>query len=105
MNSIADVYFCNNKRLMNDFTEKPTRIGRSTVNGMLLGPKTVWIKLALEKRSEEIILNLQDVFYLSNRSSNLINLNLLINAAILFDNKCHNLHNKASRKPLAFAQQ
>lgn len=66
MDSAADVHVCNDQRLMTDFTEKPTKVGGSTADGVSPGRGTVRIRLALEDGSEGVILNLRDVFYLPN---------------------------------------
>lgn len=54
---------------------------------------------------KRIILNLWNIFYLPNSSSNLVNLSLLNIANIFYDIECHILYNKTSWKPLAFAQR
>lgn len=74
---------------MTDFTEKPTKIGRLIVDNISLRCRIVQIRLALKDENEEIILNLQDIYYLSNNLSNLISLSLLNDVSIFYDNKYH----------------
>lgn len=105
INSTANVHICNNQKLMTDFIEKPIRVRGSTADGMSPGRGIVRIRLILKDRSKGVILNLRDIYYLSNNPSNLINLRLLNNANILYDNERHNFYNKVSKKPLAFAEQ
>ena len=105
IDSAANVYVRNNLRLMTDFAERPTRVGGSTSDGVSPGRGTVQIRLVLEDGSERIILNLWNVFYLPNSPSNLISLSLLNDADIYSGNKQQVLYNKASWKPLAFAQR
>ncbi len=105
IDSHADVYVSNNLRLMTDLAEKPTRVGRSTLDGVSSGRGTVQIRLALEDGSKGIILNLRNVFYLSNSPSNLISLSLLNDVGIYYNNKEQALYDKANQKPLAFAQR
>lgn len=104
MDSAADVYVCNDLRLMTDFIKKPTNVGGLTVDGISPGYGTMRIRLALEDGRKEIVLNLQNVFYLPNSPSNLVSLSLLNDANIFYNNERHTLYNKTSRRPLAFAQ-
>ncbi len=90
---------------MTNFTEKLTRIEGSTADGVSPGRGTVRIRLALEDRSEGLILNLRNIFYLSNSPYNLVSLGLLNDASVYYDNKRQALYDKISRKPLAFAQR
>ena len=105
MDSGADVYVCNDLRLMTDSAEKPTRVGRSTSDGASPGRGTVQIRLALEDGCKRIILNLRNVFYLSNSPSNLISLTLLNDVGIYYNNEEQALYDKANQKPLVFAQR
>lgn len=43
---------------MTNFAERPTRVGESTLDEVLLGQGTVQIRLALENGIEGVILNL-----------------------------------------------
>ncbi len=99
MDSAADLDVCNDLRLMTDFTERPTRVGRSTADGVSAGRGTVRIRLVLKDGSEGLILNLRNVFYLPNSPSN------LNDAGVYYDNERHALYDKIIRKRLAFAQR
>lgn len=81
-----------------------TRIGGSTLDGILPEYETVKIRLAKEDSSKELILNLQNTFYLPNRPSNLVSLGLLNDTGIYHKNENQTLYNKVSQKPFAFAQ-
>ena len=105
MDSTADVYVCNDFRLITDYLANPTRVGGSTSDGISPGRGTVKIRLAKEDGSKGLILNLQNVFYLPNSSSNLVSLGLLNDAGIYHNNKNKTLYDKVSRKLLAFAQR
>lgn len=87
MNSITNIYICNNLKLIIDYVVNPTRIGDSISNGILLGYKTIKIRLAKEDRSKKLTLNLQKVFYLSNSISNLVSLRFFNNTNIYHNNK------------------
>lgn len=104
MDSAADIHICNNRRLMTDFTEKQTRVGGSTTNGVSPGRGTVWIRLVLKDKSKGVIINLWDIYHLSNSLLNLISLDPFNDISILYDNKRYNFYNKLIRKPLGFAQ-
>lgn len=105
VNSAADVHVCNDKRLMTNFMENPTKVGRSTSNGISPGRGKVKIRLALQDRTEGLVLTLTNVFYLLFSPSNLISLGLLNNAGIFYHNEDQTLYNLETRKTLAFAKQ
>ncbi len=90
---------------MTNFAERPTRVARSILDGVSPSRGTVRIRLALEDGSERIIINLRNVFYLSNSPSNLISLSLFNDARIYYDNEEQALYDKASQKRLAFSQK
>lgn len=66
IDNALNVHVCNNLRLMTNFTEKPTKIGRSIADRLSPKRGIVWIKLVLEDRSKKVIHNLRDIFYLPN---------------------------------------
>lgn len=80
----------------------PTRVGGSIVNGVLPRHIIIQIRLVLKNESKGFIFNLQDIYYLPNSPSNLISLSLLNDISIFYDNKHHNLYNKARKKSFAF---
>lgn len=104
IDNTVDIHVCNDLRLMTNFIEKPTNAGGSIVDGISPGSETVQIKLDLEDGQEEVILNLCNVFYLSNSPSNLVSLSLLYEANIFYDNQHYILYNKTGWKPLTFVQ-
>ncbi len=90
---------------MTHFAERPTRVGGLTSDGVSPGRGTVWIRLALEDRTEGVILNLQNIYYVSNSPSNLISLSLLNDVGVYYDNEQQVLYNKTSQRPLVFTQR
>ena len=104
MNSVANIYVYNNLRLMTDFAKKP-KIGKLTLDKISPGQGTIQIRLALEDKIEGVIFNFCNIYYLSNSSSNIINLNFLNDINIYYNNKWQVLYNKANQKPFAFIQQ
>lgn len=82
---------------MTDFTENPTKVGRSTSDGILLARGKVRIRLALKDGTAGIKLTLTNVFYLPNSPCNLVRLGLLNDAGIYHHNKDQALYNLHSR--------
>ncbi len=105
IDSALNVQVCNNLKLMTDFTKRPTRVEGSTVDGVSPRCGTVRIRLALEDRSEKLIFNLRNVFYLPNNPSNLVSLGFLNNVGVYYDNERQALYDKISQKPLAFEKR
>ncbi len=105
MDSAVDVHVCNNLKLVTNFAERPTRVEGSISDGISPGRGIVQIRLALEDGTEGVILNLQNVYYFPNSSSNLISLSLLNDADIYYDNEQQVQYDKASQRPLAFTQR
>lgn len=80
----------------NGIIKRPKRVEGSILNEVLLGWEIIWIKLALENKTKRIILNFYNIYYLSYNLSNLINLSLLNNTNIYYDNEFQALYNKIS---------
>lgn len=55
MDSTADLYICNNLKLMTDFAKRLIIVGRLILNEVSLGRGTIQIRLALENRIKGII--------------------------------------------------
>ena len=104
MDSAADVHVCNDKQLMHDYTERPTRIGGSTSEGVSPGRGKVCLHLA-NNNEDRVILNLKNVYYLPNSPSNLVSLALLNDHGIYYNNEKEKLYDKSSRKILASAKR
>lgn len=104
MDSAADVHVCNEKSLMMGYQELPTKIGGSTSDGISPGRGSVRLRLALKDGSEGLILNLRNAFYLPNSPCNLVNLGLLNDSGVFYDNEAETLYQVKTRKPLAQAQ-
>ena len=99
------MHVCNDKKLMIDFTENPTKVEGSTSDGISLGRRKVKIRLVLKDGIEGLALTLTNVFYLPNSLSNLVSLDFLNNARIYHHNEDQTLYNLKIRKTLAFAKQ
>lgn len=104
MDSATDVYICNDLRLMTHFTEKLTRVKKSTADGFSPERRNDRIRLALEDGSEGLIFNLRNIFYVPNSLSNLVSLGLPNDTGVYYDNERQALYDKISQKPLVFAQ-
>ena len=63
------------------------KIGGSTLDGISLGKGKIRLKLVFKDNSENLILNLQNVFYLPNSPCNLLSLGFLNNSDIYHENK------------------
>ena len=63
----------NDRRLMIDYCEHPTKVGGSTCDGISPGRGKVRLRLARKDGSEGLILNLPNVYFLLNSPSNLVN--------------------------------
>lgn len=70
VDSAADVHVCNDRSLMTEYYERPTRIGGSTADGMSPGRGKVRLRLSLKDGREGVVLNLKDVFLLPHSPSN-----------------------------------
>lgn len=78
-------------------------IERSTSNGVLPSCKKIYSHINLEDNSKGLIFNHQNMYYLLNGFCNLINLRLLNNSKIYYNNKCKILYYVKSKKSLAQA--
>lgn len=92
VDSAADVHVYNNKRLMTEYRELPTRIRESTLNNVFSEQKKVKLCLSLKDRSEGLVLNLVDTFYLLNSPYNLVSLARFNNSGIFHNNKDENFY-------------
>lgn len=77
MDNAANVYMCNNLRLITNFCNNTTKIGSPSLKDISPGRGTVKIKLVIEDRRKDFILKLRNVIYVLNSLSNLVNLGLL----------------------------
>lgn len=105
VDSAADVHVCNNKSIMAEFQERPTKVGGSTSDGVSPGRGTVRLRLGLEDGLEGLILNLKNVYYLLNSPCNLVSLGLLNNSGIFHNNERKNLYEVISKRVLAQAKR
>lgn len=80
VNSVADVWVYNNKRIMINFEGKPTKIGRWILDSILPGKKKAKITLILNNSIKVQILILIHILYFSYSLSNFVWPNLLNNA-------------------------
>lgn len=93
VNSVADVHVCNNKKLMTDFKENPTKVGGSKSDGISPSRGRVKIKLVLKDDIDRLVLTLTNVFYFPHSPLNVISLGLLNNVGIFYYNKDQTLYN------------
>lgn len=89
---------------MTEYQKRPTKVGRSTSDGMSPERGKVCLRLGLKDNSKGLILNLQNVYYLPNSLCNLVSLRLLNNNSIFYNNKHKNLYQITSKKILAQAK-
>lgn len=87
VDSATNVHIYNDKRLMTEYTKKPTRVGESIADRISLGRKKVKIRLAKKDSSKDLMLTVINVFYLPNSASNLVSFGLLDNTKIYYHNK------------------
>ncbi len=90
---------------MTEYQERPTKIGRSTLDGISPGRGKIQLRLGLKNGSEELILNLQNVYYLPKSLYNLVSLGLLNDNGIYYDNKNETLYEVNTRQTLAHVQR
>ena len=105
VDSAADVHVCNDRSLMTEYREHPTKVGGSTSDGVSPGRGKIRLRLGLEDDSEGLILNLQNVYCLPYSPCNLVSLGLLNNSGIYHDNEHENFYQIGSRKVLAQAKR
>lgn len=96
---------CNNQRLITKYTEKLTRVRRSTTDEISPGRGKVKIWLAKKDGSEDLVLILPNIFYLPNSPLNLVSLSLLNDVGIYHHNKDQTLYNQSIQKTFAFAER
>lgn len=104
VDNIVDVHIYNNKRLMINFTENPTKVGGSTLDDISSGREKVKIRLTLKDRIKKLVLTLTNIFYFPHSSSNLISLELLNDVGIYHHNEDQILYNLEMQKTLVFAE-
>lgn len=83
---------CNNRLLMKKYQEHLIKVDRSIFNGVLLGRRKIQLRLSLEDDLKNLILNLQNVYYLLNSFCNLVNLGFFNNNGYYHDNEYKNLY-------------
>lgn len=74
-------------------------------NGISPGRIKIKIQLVMNDSSEDLVLTLRNVFYLSNSPSNLVNIGLLNNTGIYHRNKEQTLYAQSTQKTLTFAKK
>ena len=90
---------------MTEYREWPTKIGEYMLDEVFPGREKIRLRLAPNDGFEELILNLQNVYYLPNSLCNLVSLGLLNNSGIYHDNKNETLYQVQTRQRLAQAQR
>lgn len=104
MVSVVDVHVYNDKRLMTNFKQNPTKVAGSISNNISPGIEKIKIRLALNHSIKRLVLTLINVFYLSHNPLNLVSLDLLNNARIFYHNTDQTLYNQEIQTTLAFSK-
>ena len=105
VDTAANVHVCNDKELMTDYYERPTRIGCSTSDGISPGRGKVQLRLSLENGLKGAILDLKNVYYLPSSPSNLVSLGLLNDHDIYHKNEDETLNDRKTKDVLADAER
>ncbi len=105
IDSAADVHICNDRSLMTEYYNKPTRSGGSTSDRSSSGRGKTRLQWSFEDGSEGLVLNLRNVYYLPSSPCNLVSLGLLNSSGILHDNQNKTLYQLGSKKVLAQARR
>lgn len=77
MDFATDVHVYNDKLLMMDFQEEPTKVGESTLDKVSPRKSKMCFKLSLKNDMKGLILNLYNIYYLSNNFCNFVSIKLL----------------------------
>lgn len=72
---------------MTKYQKQLTKIGGSTSDRIFPEKMKIWLRLGLKNSSKGLILNLQNVYYLPKSSCNFVNLGLLNDSSIYYDNE------------------
>lgn len=75
------------------------KIGGSTSDRVFLAKKKLQFWLTLQDELESLILNLQNIYYLSNSLYNLISFNLFNDSGIFYDNKNETVPSQIKANP------
>lgn len=89
---------------MYKYIKRPTRIDRSTSEGVSPGRGKVQLHLANDNKNR-VILNLKNVYYLPRSPSNLVSFALLNNHEIYYNNEKERLYKKSLRRILTSAKR
>ncbi len=102
MDSASDVHVCNDLKLITDFTEGPTGVGRSIAEGVSPRRGTFRIRMALKDGSERFILNFWNVFHLPNSPSNLVSSGFHNDAGVYYNTNVMPYRTKSVENLLLF---
>lgn len=78
------------------YTKKSTKVERSLTNRVLPKGRKVRIRLAKKNDLEDLVLTLNNIFYLSNSLLNFVSLDFFNNAEIYHHNKDQILYNQSN---------
>lgn len=95
----------NNKLIIIEYQERFTKVGRSTLDRILLRRRKVYLRLGFKDNLEDLIFNLQNVYHLPKSFYNLVCFGLLNNSAIFYKNELKNLYQIISKRVLAQAKR
>ena len=90
---------------MTEYHDRPTRIGEFISDDMSTWQRKVRLRLSQKDRSQGVILNLKDMFFLPRSPSNLVSLALLNNNGISYNNKNETLYDVDTKEVLAQAKK
>lgn len=77
INWAINMHVCNDRLLMTEYWERPTKIGQSISDDISPGREKIQLRLNLKDGSKGLIFKLQNIYYLSKSLCNLVNLELL----------------------------
>ena len=90
---------------MTEYRELLIQIGGSTLDEVSSYRGKIRLHLVLKNGSEDLVLNLYNVFYLPNSPCNMISLGLLNDSIIFYNHENETLYPTRSKKTLALAQR
>lgn len=105
MSSATNIDICNKQRLMTNFAKKLIRIGRFISNRVSLNRKKIKRRHGKKNSSKNLVLTLNNIFYLLNSSSNFIRLHFFNDIGIYHHNNNQIFYNKKTQKTLIFTQK
>lgn len=85
---------------MTEYQKYLTNVVESILDRILSRKRKIWLGLGLKNNLKGLILNLENVYYLSNSLYNLVNLGLFNNSNIYYNNEFENFYQIGPKKVL-----